>query len=147
MNTATPVQTSVPVQVLFGFDASLAAELEGKWKQGEEAITIFYGGSASEASALKKWWREDIEGPEGWPRKILVIGGSHEDPTFAVDFVSTMAAIRPNTTFDLQILCRQCGGFGDRTSQKLKLRKFVSRVESLKNPNLKLDSQAKKVAG
>lgn len=132
-------QSTVPVHVLFGFDQSMADELEYKWDRGAEAITIFYGGHASEVESLKKWWIDNVEPAEGWPHKILVVGGSHEDASFAVDFVSTMAFVRPKSTFDLHVLCRQCTSFPERASQKLKLRKFIHRVEALKCPNLRVD--------
>lgn len=139
MEEPTLAQTTVPVQVLFGFDPSIAAELEGTWNKGAEAITIFYGGNSNEFTSLKKWWIETVEPEEGWPYKILIVGGSHEDPSFAVDFVSTMATVRPKSTFSLHVLCRQCTSFPERTTQKLKLRKFVNRIESLKCPNLVVD--------
>jgi hypothetical protein len=143
--TTLAPQTTVPVHVLFGFDHSIAAELEGHWDMEVEAITIFYGGNSSEVASLKKWWMEKVEPADGWPNKILIVGGSQEDPTFAVDFVSTLAFIRPKSTFSLNVMCRQCTGFPERTSQKLKLRRFVNRVEALKCPNLHLERTREKV--
>jgi hypothetical protein len=146
MTNSTALEPAVPVFVLFGFDEKLAGEMRSCWERDSEAIAIFYGGAAGETAALKTWWNEEVESSGDWPRKILVLGGKQEDPAFAVDFLSTMAFIRPHTRFDLHVLCHRCTAFGEKTAQKYKHRKFLGKVESLKLANVQIKAKSQDAA-